>query len=124
MSNDEKKNYYACHYWVTHPECRAYDNRVSLFTFAELYSRTNHILGYTISEYLLIKTRCQSLTDNSLLCPWHRYILCEAYTPGAYCMYYHCHSTKELVQVGVQTALFIGNVPIRKNTRTEMFSIS
>ena len=124
MSKFGENHNYVCYYWVTDSECRAYDNRVSLFTSSELYSRTNHILGYTIPEYYLIKTRCKSLMDSSFLCPWHRHMLCEAYIPDRYCMNNHCHSTKELIQMGVQTALFIGNVPIRKRLRTEIFSIS
>lgn len=115
-------DYFLCHYWSTDRRCGAYNGRSALFTADELYSHTNNIFGHVVSDCLLIKSRCRTFTDSSVLCPFHRYLLCEGYILNTYPICYRCHSILDLMQVGVQAAFFIGDAPIRKYMSIEISS--
>ena len=117
-------DYYRCHRWFSGTHCGMHGNRATLFTAPELESRTTTVFHYTISEYVLIKTRCGTFQDNCVLCPWHRYLLCEGYIPEPYCIHGPCYNRIGLIQLSVQPALFITNVPIRKHIHDEILDSS
>ena len=109
-----RTQYQSCHCWISGPKCGDQYGIHSLFTATELHSCMRNIYGYMVSDYVLIKSRCWTFQKNFVLCPLHRYLLCEGYVSEMYCMCYRCHSRTELMQMGARAALFIGNVPIRK----------
>ena len=106
--------YSSCCLWQSGTACGGQCGLHSLFTFDELNSKKLYIFDHEVSDYMLIKSRYTTFHENALICPRHRYLFCEGYVPEKRCTYYRCYRTKELMQMGVGAALFIGYIPIRK----------
>ncbi|CAF3480077.1 unnamed protein product [Rotaria socialis] len=103
---------YICYFWMPGAACGPHFNLDHLFTANDLDSRMNDICGYMVSDYVLIESRCRGFHKNALICSRHRYLFCEGYIPEKYCMFKRCNRIKELMYMGPNAALFIGNVPI------------